>query len=280
MIVGVAGAGTMGSGIAQTCAVAGREVLLFDVSSEARTRGMETIKTSLSRLVKKGSLSEDSKAEALSRITLVGDIDQFAKVDLVIEAVFEDIIVKRDLWQKLDAVVKDTAILTSNTSSLSITQIAAFTKRPERVCGMHFFNPVPVLPLVEIVRGARTDPQVLETARAFAQDIGKSPIICEDKPGFIVNRLLIPYINDAVHALTEGVAKAEDIDKAMKLGANMPIGPLALADLVGLDVCLAASDTLYSEFQDSKFRVAPLLRQLVRAGKLGRKTGEGFYTYD
>ncbi len=280
MKVAVAGAGTMGAGIAQACAAAGHEVLLFDVSEEARTRGMTAVKASLARVVKKGALSEDGKAAALSNITLIGDLDQFKKVDLVVEAIFENLSAKRELWGKVDKVAKDTATLASNTSSLSITELASFVSKPERFCGLHFFNPVPVLPLVEVVRGLRTADATVQKMTRFVEGLGKTPIVCADKPGFIVNRLLVPYMNDAVHALGEGVASAEDIDKAMKLGANMPIGPLALADLVGLDVALAAGESLYNEFQDSKFRVAPLVRQMVRAGKLGRKTGEGFYKYE
>jgi 3-hydroxybutyryl-CoA dehydrogenase len=278
-LVAVIGAGTMGSGIAQACAVAGHTVKLHDMNEEARVRGMQTIKSSLERVVKKGQLDEDKKAEALSRITLFGDLDQIKEVDIVIEAVFENLEVKEKVWKKIDAVAKEDALLATNTSSLSITQLASFTNRPERFCGMHFFNPVAVLPLVEVIRALKTSDATIQQAKSFAEDIGKTPIVCEDKPGFIVNRLLVPYINDAIHALAEGVASAEDIDKAMKLGANMPIGPLALADLVGLDVSLAAGDSLYHEFQDSKFRIPPLLRQMVRAGKLGRKTGEGFYKY-
>lgn len=280
MKVAVIGAGTMGSGIAQTCAVAEHDVMLFDMSEEARSRGMETIKSSLARIVKKEKISEDDKATALSKITLIGDTDQFKSADVIIEAVFENLEVKRELWEKVDKVAKEDALLASNTSSLSITELASFTNRPEKFCGMHFFNPVPVLPLVEVVRGLASSEETIQKAKSFVEGIGKTPIVCEDKPGFIVNRLLVPYINDAVHALVEGVASAEDIDKAMKLGANMPLGPLALADLVGLDVALAAGESIYNEFQDPKFRVAPLLRQMVRAGKLGRKTGEGFYKYE
>jgi len=280
MKVAVIGAGTMGSGIAQACAVAGHDVMLFDMSEEARSRGMETIKSSLTRIVKKEKISEDDKATALSKITLIGDPDQFKSADVIIEAVYENLEVKRELWEKVDKVAKEDALLASNTSSLSITELASFTNRPEKFCGMHFFNPVPVLPLVEVVRGLSTSEETIQKAKSFVEGIGKTPIVCEDKPGFIVNRLLVPYINDAVHALVEGVASAEDIDKAMKLGANMPLGPLALADLVGLDVALAAGESIYNEFQDPKFRVAPLLRQMVRAGKLGRKTGEGFYKYE
>lgn len=270
----------MGSGIAQTCAVAGHDVMLFDRSEDARRRGMDAVKSSLARIVKKEKMSEDDKAASLSRITLVGDSDRFKNADVIIEAVFENLEVKHELWETVDKVAKEDALLASNTSSLSITELASFTTRPDTFCGMHFFNPVPVLPLVEVVRGLQTSDETISRAKAFVENIGKTPIVCEDKPGFIVNRLLVPYINDAVHALVEGVASAEDIDKAMKLGANMPIGPLALADLVGLDVALAAGESIYNEFQDPKFRIAPLLRQMVRAGKLGRKTGEGFYKYE
>ena len=280
MKIGVAGAGTMGAGIAQTCALAGHEVLLFDTSETARTSGMGRIKDSLTRLVKREKLSENERASALANITLIGDPDRLGACEVIIEAVFEDPAVKRAFWEKVDAVSQASALFASNTSSLSITELGSFVRTPERFCGLHFFNPVPVLPLVEVVRGLQTSDETIARATAFAENIGKTPIVCEDKPGFIVNRLLVPYINDAVHALSEGVASAEDIDKAMKLGANMPIGPLALADLVGIDVMVAAADSLYREFQDSKFRVAPLLRQLLRAGRLGRKSGEGFYRYE
>lgn len=278
--VGVVGAGTMGAGIAQACAAAGHTVKLYDTSEDARTRGMTAIKTSLSRLVKKETMTEDARAEALSRITLVGDSEQFSDVDMIIEAVYESVEVKQEVWEALDAVASADAILATNTSSLSVTEIASFVSAPARFCGLHFFNPVAMMPLVEVVKGLHTSPETIELAKAFVEGLGKSPIVCEDKPGFIVNRLLVPYINDAIHAFSEGVASAEDIDAAMKLGANMPLGPLALADLVGLDVSLAAGESLFREFGDPKFRVAPLLRQMVRAGKLGRKTGEGFYRYE
>ncbi|MCA9837427.1 MAG: 3-hydroxybutyryl-CoA dehydrogenase [Trueperaceae bacterium] len=280
MKVAVIGAGTMGSGIAQTCALAGHTVLLHDTSEASRSRGMTGIKSSLERLVKKETITEDNRAEALSRITLSGDLEQIKDSEVIIEAIFENVAAKRDVWAALDKLAKAEALLASNTSSLSITELASFTTRPEKFCGMHFFNPVPVLPLVEVVEGLKTSQETLQKAKSFVEGIGKTPIVCKDKPGFIVNRLLVPYINDAIHALSEGVASAEDIDTAMKLGANMPIGPLALADLVGLDVCLAASESLYNEFQDSKFRIAPMLRQKVRAGQLGRKSGSGFYKYD
>lgn len=279
MKVAVIGAGTMGSGIAQTCALAGHEVALLDTSHEALKRAEGAMSNSLARMAKKETISQEAAEEALKRVTIRHGISGLEGAGVVIEAVFESLEVKREVWGQLAAVTSDGALLASNTSSLSVTAIAEFSGRPERFCGMHFFNPVPVMALVEVVRGLRSSEETVEQARAFAEGIGKTPIVCEDKPGFIVNRLLVPYINDAVHALSEGVANAEDIDKAMKLGANMPIGPLALADLVGLDVCLAAAESLVAEFGDPKFRVAPLIRQLVRAGKLGRKTGEGFYSY-
>lgn len=279
MKVAVIGAGTMGSGIAQSCAQAGHEVLLHDLSEASRSKGLAAIESSLERLLKKAVLSEQAKTEVLAKIQLSADLGQVDKADVIIEAVFESLGVKREIWEKLDQLAKPTALLASNTSSLSITELASFTKRSESFCGMHFFNPVPVLPLVEIVQGLNTSSDTLQKAKSFVEGLGKTPIVCKDKPGFIVNRILVPYINDAIHALSENVASAEDIDKALKLGANMPIGPLALADLVGLDVCLAAGESLYNEFQDPKFRLSPLLRQMVRAGKLGRKTGSGFFTY-
>lgn len=279
MNVAVIGAGTMGSGIAQTCALAGHDVVLLDTSHEALQRADAAIRTSLARMIKKESIGEDAAVETVTRVEFRHGISGLESAGVVIEAVFESLEVKREVWGQLAAVTSDGALLATNTSSLSVTAIAEFSGRPERFCGMHFFNPVPMMALVEVVRGLRSREETVEQARAFAEGIGKTPIVCEDKPGFIVNRLLVPYINDAAHALAEGVASAEDIDKAMKLGANMPIGPLALADLVGLDVCLAATESLLSEFGDPKFRVAPVLRQLVRAGRLGRKSGEGFYNY-
>ena len=279
MNVAVIGAGTMGSGIAQTCALAGHDVVLLDTSHEALQRADAAIRSSLARMVKKESIGEDAAVETITRVEFRHGISGLESAGVVIEAVFESLEVKREVWGQLAAVTSDGALLATNTSSLSVTAIAEFSGRPERFCGMHFFNPVPMMALVEVVRGLRSREETVEQARAFAEGIGKTPIVCEDKPGFIVNRLLVPYINDAARALAEGVASAEDIDKAMKLGANMPIGPLALADLVGLDVCLAAAESLLSEFGDPKFRVAPVLRQLVRAGRLGRKSGEGFYNY-
>ena len=280
MKVAVIGAGTMGSGIAQACAVAGHEVAMIDPQESARERGRAAIAGSLERLARKEKLSRADADTALERVRPAAGMDALAGADVAIEAVCEDLDVKRGVWTELDEAAPAGALLATNTSSLSVTAIAAFTARPQEVCGLHFFNPVAVLPLVEVVRGLATADATVERARAFAEGLGKTPITCEDKPGFIVNRLLIPYINDAVHALSEGVASAEDIDAAMKLGANMPMGPLALADLVGLDVSLAAAEALHEEIGDPKFRPAPLLRQMVRAGRLGRKSGRGFHAYE
>lgn len=280
MKVGVVGAGTMGAGIAQACAASGFTVVLCDANEDALERGRRSVETSLNRFVTKGTLTEGDKQDTLGRILTTTDLSELADADTVVEAVFEKLSAKLEVWATLSDIVSADALLASNTSSLSVTEIAAGVSGPERFCGLHFFNPVPVLPLVEVVRALQTSEGAVQRAQTFVAAIGKTPLVCDDKPGFIVNRLLIPYLNDAVHALSEGVASAETIDTAMKLGANMPIGPLALIDLVGLDVALAAAESLYGEFQDPKFRVPPLLRQLVRAGRLGRKTGAGFYTYD
>lgn len=280
MTVAVIGAGTMGSGIAQACSVAGHQVTLIDSNLDALARAQAGMQHSLERLVRRQKISEEAAAAALARVATRAEVGDLAGAVVVIEAVFESVEVKRQVWQELTKVVADDALLATNTSSLSVTQIAAFTGREPRVVGMHFFNPVAVMPLVEVVRGLRSDEEAVQQAKAFALGLGKQPIVCQDKPGFIVNRLLVPYINDAMHALSEGVASAEDIDSAMKLGANMPMGPLALADLVGLDVCLAAGESLLQEFGDPKFRPAPLLKQMVRAGMLGRKSGQGFFEYE
>ncbi len=280
MKVAVIGAGTMGSGITQTCALAGHEVVICDPADGALERSRQAMSSSLQRLVRKEVVGADEADEALARVHFQAQIDGLEDAGVVVEAVFESLDVKREVWGAVQAVTSEGALLATNTSSLSVTAIAEFSGRPERFCGMHFFNPVPMMDLVEVVRGLRSTDEAVEQARAFAEGLGKTPIVCEDKPGFIVNRLLVPYMNDAVHALSEGVASAEDIDRAMKLGANMPIGPLALGDLVGLDIGLAAAEALFEEFGDPKFRPAPLLRQMVRAGKLGRKAGEGFFRYD
>ncbi|MEJ2290928.1 MAG: 3-hydroxyacyl-CoA dehydrogenase NAD-binding domain-containing protein [Deinococcales bacterium] len=280
MNVAVIGAGTMGSGIAQACAVAGHDVELCDVAPGALERAEQGIAHSLGRLVRKEALSQAEADEARGRIAMKDRLEGLGEAGVVIEAVYESIEVKRDVWRRLAEVTSEGALLATNTSSLSVTEVAGFSGRPERFCGLHFFNPVPMMALVEVVRGLQSSDETVEQARAFAEGIGKTPIVCEDKPGFIVNRLLLPYLNEAAQALSDGVASAEDIDRAMKLGANMPIGPLALSDLVGLDVCLAANDAIFHEFGDPKYRPAPMLKQMVRAGKLGRKSGEGFFRYD
>ncbi|HLR46420.1 MAG TPA: 3-hydroxyacyl-CoA dehydrogenase NAD-binding domain-containing protein [Deinococcales bacterium] len=279
-LTAVLGAGTMGAGIAQACATAGQRVLLLDVNEEAGGRALAGIGESLDRLVNRERLDAEAAAAAVGRIVTGTDYGRLAEADVVIEAVPEDLSVKEQVWREAAGAAGPDALLATNTSSLSVTQLAAFSGgREARFCGLHFFNPVAVLPLVEVVKAQLTTPETITRATAFVEALGKTPITCDDTPGFIVNRLLIPYLNDAVHVLAEGVASAADIDRAMKLGANMPLGPLALCDLVGLDVTLAAAESLHAEFQDPKFRVHPLLRQLVRAGRLGRKSGAGFYDY-
>jgi 3-hydroxybutyryl-CoA dehydrogenase len=276
--LGVVGAGTMGGGIAQAAAQAGLQVIIRDVSDHALARGMGNISKSLAKLFEKGKIAQPPEIIA-QRITTTTAFEDLGHCDVVIEAAFESIEVKREVFSTLDGIVNPQAVLATNTSSLSVTQIAAFTTRPQQVIGLHFFNPVALMLLVEVVRGIHSSQAAIDVGVALASTLGKTPIVCNDQPGFIVNRLLIPYLNDAVCAYAEAVASAQDIDTAMKLGANMPIGPLALADLVGLDVQLAAIESLFAETGDSKFRPHPLLRQMVRAGKLGRKTGEGFYRY-
>jgi len=275
--VGVVGAGTMGSGIAQVVASNGREVVLLDVSDSALDRGMKAIGNSLGRLVKKGDIKEEDSKSILSRIKTSTKFEDLADTDLVIEAVFEDLNVKKETFKKLDATTRPDIMLATNTSSLPIIEIAVITKRPDKVIGMHFFNPVPLMKLVEIIKSLATSEETVQFAYDFAMALGKEPVNAKDVPGF--NRVLMPMLNEAVFALEEGVGTPEDIDKAMKLGTNQPIGPLALIDLIGLDVTLDVIDVLYREFKDPKFRAAPLLRQMVRAGWLGRKTGRGFYKY-
>ncbi|WP_142804943.1 MULTISPECIES: 3-hydroxybutyryl-CoA dehydrogenase [Tepidiphilus] len=276
----IVGAGTMGSGIAQVAAQSGFSVQLFDISAQQLERARATISGNLDRLVKKEKLTAADRDAALARIETVTQLDGVAAADLVIEAASENEALKLELFAKLDALAKPEAILASNTSSISITKIAAATKNPSRVIGMHFFNPVPVMALIELIRGLQTSDETYQKAEAIAKALGKTPVAVKNSPGFVVNRLLCPMINEAIFALQEGLASAEGIDEAMKLGCNHPIGPLALADLIGLDVELAVMQVLYEGFKDPKFRPAPLLVEMVEAGKLGRKTGEGFYRYD
>ncbi|SHF23094.1 3-hydroxybutyryl-CoA dehydrogenase [Caloramator proteoclasticus DSM 10124] len=279
MKVFVVGCGTMGSGIAQCFAQSGFSVVMYDTKDEYVERGYNLINKSLTKLVEKGKMDEDKKNSILNNITKSVNIEDAKDADLVVEAVFENIEVKKDIFSRLDVICKEDTVLATNTSSLSITEIAASTKRPEKVIGMHFFNPAPVMKLIEIIRGITTSDETFEKIKDISIKIGKDPVEVKESAGFVVNRLLIPMINEAVALLAEGVATAEDIDKAMKLGANHPMGPLELADFIGNDVNLAIMETLYNETGDSKYRPHPLLRKMVRAGYLGRKTGRGFYTY-
>lgn len=275
----VIGAGAMGAGIAETAASAGLAVIMTDVAEEAVARGRATIAASLDRFVKKGTLSAADAEATQARITGTTAFDALRDADLVIEAVFEDEQVKRDLFRRLDATCQPGAILASNTSSISITLLAAATSRPDRVIGMHFFNPVPMMALVEIVRGARTSDAAFGAVDALARRLGKAPVSVNDYPGFVSNRILMPMLNEAMFCLMEGVADREAIDTVMKLGMAHPMGPLQLADFIGLDVCLNIMEVLHRGLGDDKYRPCPLLRRMVAAGTLGRKSGEGFYTY-
>jgi 3-hydroxybutyryl-CoA dehydrogenase len=277
--VAVIGSGTMGSGIAQVVASNDREVLLIDISDAALDRGIKAIEKSLGRLVKKEVITQKDSNSILSKIVKTTDFEEAGDVDLVIEAVFEDMDVKKEIYNKLDNITREDVVLATNTSSLPIVEIAVSTGRADKIVGMHFFNPAPLMKLVEIIRTLTTSEETVQFAYDFALALGKEPVMTKDSPGFIVNRILIPMLNEAVFAYQDAVGSAEDIDKAMKLGTNQPIGPLALIDLIGLDVTLDVMDTFYREFQDSKFRAAPLLRQMVRAGWLGRKSGKGFFDY-
>ncbi len=279
MKVCVVGNGTMGAGIAQTFANAGYDVIIKGRREEALAKAVAGIEKGLSKLVEKGRLEELKKTEILSKIQTAITYEECADADLFIEAVAEDVQTKKVTFDDIAKHCKPEAIFATNTSSLSITEIASATDRPDRVIGMHFFNPVPMMKLVEVISGITTSTEVMDQIFELSKAIGKTPVKVEEAPGFVVNRILIPMINEAVGILADGVATAEDIDEAMKLGANHPMGPLALGDLVGLDVCLAIMEVLYNEFGDSKYRPHPLLKKMVRANKLGRKTKSGFYQY-
>ena len=278
--VGIVGAGTMGSGIAQAFALAGIESVMTDVSENALRRGLETITASMDRMIKKEKINAEQKAHALKTISTAQGLQALADCDLVIEAATENETIKLELFRQLDTLVRPDGIIASNTSSLSITRLAAATQRPAQVIGLHFFNPVPMMALVEIISGLQTSPETVAVVEQLALHIGKTPVKVRNSPGFVVNRLLCPMINEAAFALGEGLATAAEIDEAMKLGANHPIGPLALGDLIGLDVELAIMQVLYEGFKDPKYRPAPLLVEMVEAGYLGRKTGRGFFVYD
>jgi 3-hydroxybutyryl-CoA dehydrogenase len=278
-VIGIVGAGTMGNGIAQVCAAAGMKVTMIDVSDEALKRGMTSISRNLDRLVAKDKLSVADRDETLGRITVGLDYASLQSADLVIEAATENLDLKLRILRQMDEHAADHAVIATNTSSISITQLAAVLRRPERFIGMHFFNPVPVMGLLELIRGVQTSDDAHARAMAFAKAVGKTPITARNSPGFVVNRILCPMINEAIFALQEGLASAEDIDNGMRLGCNHPIGPLALADLIGLDTMLSIMQVFYEGFNDTKYRPAPLLKEMVAAGRLGRKTGRGFYSY-
>ena len=277
--VGIIGAGTMGNGIAQACAVSGLNVVMVDISDAAVSKGVTTVSASLDRLLKKEKITAADKNAALARIKGSTSYDDLKAADIVIEAATENYDLKVKILKQIDAMVGPEVIIASNTSSISITKLAAVTSRADRFIGMHFFNPVPMMALVEIIRGLQTSDATHTAVEAMAKALGKTPITVKNAPGFVVNRILVPMINEAFFVLAEGLATAEDIDAGMKLGCNQPIGPLALADMVGLDVCLAVMEVYLSEFGDSKYRPCPLLKEMVAAGRLGRKTGRGVYTY-
>lgn len=279
MKICVIGTGTMGSGIVQAFAQANMPVIMKSRSQASLDKALAKISKSLSKLVEKEKITKEFMDSTLANITTTTDYSKFADADLVIEAAVEDMGLKKEVFQELDKLCKPETIFTSNTSSLSITEVASCTARPDKFVGMHFFNPATVMKLVEIIKGQKTSEQTCKTVTELAAAIGKTPVMVNEAPGFVVNRILIPLVNEGIGILADGIASVEEIDNAMKLGANHPMGPLALGDLIGLDVCLAIMEVLHAEFGDDKYRPHPLLRKMVRANLLGRKTGEGFYKY-
>jgi 3-hydroxybutyryl-CoA dehydrogenase len=277
--VGIVGAGTMGNGIAQACAVSGIRAVMVDISEAAVQKGLAALQSSLERLVKKDKLSAADRDAALARVQGTTDYEALKSADLVIEAATENLELKIRILRQLDGLLPAETLIATNTSSISITQLAAVTARAERFIGMHFFNPVPLMALVEVIRGLQTSDATHDAVRELALRLGKTPVSVSNAPGFVVNRILVPMINEAFFVLAEGVASAEDIDAGMKLGCNHPIGPLALADMIGLDTCLAIMNVYFDEFKDSKYRASPLLKEMVAAGRLGRKSGHGVYAY-
>lgn len=279
--IGILGRGTMASGIVQVFAQKDYDVVMWvrDVDPSEPRGSLKTVDKNLDRLVKKEKITREDKESILGKVDITTEYEDLKDCDLIVEAIAEDMDLKKETFKKLDELVKEDAILATNTSSLSITEIAKVTNRPDKIIGMHFFNPVPVMKLVEVIKGIGTSEETKDAIVELSKALGKTPVEVEEAPGFVVNRILIPMINEAVGILGDGVATAEDIDQAMKLGANHPMGPLALADLIGLDICLAIMDVLYDEFKDSKYRAHPLLRKMVRGGHLGRKTKRGFYDY-
>ncbi len=277
--IGIIGAGLMGSGIAQACATSGLNVILLDINDAAIERGLKALAGSLDRLVKKDKLTDGQKNAALGLIRATTSMQELSAADFIIEAATENLDLKRKILKDADAAARPGVIIASNTSSISITHLAAYTSRPAEFIGMHFFNPVPMMALVEIIRAVQTSDATFAATDALARRVGKSPICVKNAPGFVVNRILCPMINEAIFVLAEGLATAEDIDNGMRLGTNQPIGPLALADMIGLDTMLSVMNVFYEGFNDPKYRPAPLLKEMVAAGYLGRKSGKGFYTY-